>query len=195
MIDNQLKFHDHTTTVAKKANRLLAVIHKTFQNFDHATFINLYKSYIHPVLEYGNIIWGPQYILDQEQIEKIQRRATKLVQDLQNCTYNDRLTALNLPSLKYRRLCRDMIMFYQLLHNHFSLDTSDLFTTATSSTTRGHNYKLFKPQATSRVRSTFFTVRAINDWNSLPNHIVNALTLNDFKIFLDSGWYTLLYDY
>ena len=65
-----------------------------------------------------------------------------------------------------------------------SLDTSDLFTTATSSTTRGHNYKLFKPQATSRVRSTFFTVRAINDWNSLPNHIVNAPTLNDLKIFL-----------
>ena len=77
------------------------------------------------MLEYGNIIWGPQYILDQEQIEKIQRRATKLVQDLQNYTYNDRLTALNLPSLKYRRLRGDMIMFYQLLHSHFSLDTSD----------------------------------------------------------------------
>ena len=44
MIDNQLKFHDHATTVSKKANRLLAVIHKTFQNFDHTTFINLYKS-------------------------------------------------------------------------------------------------------------------------------------------------------
>ena len=155
MIDNQLKFHDHTTTVAKKANRLLAVICKTFQYFDHTTFINLYKSYIRPVLEYGNIIWEPQYILDQEQIEKIQRRATKLVQGLQNCTYNDRLTALNLPSLKYRRLHGDMIMFYQLLHSHFSLDTSDLFTTTTLSTTRGHNYKLFKPRAASRVRSTF----------------------------------------
>ena len=162
---------------------LLAVIHKTFQNFDHATFINLYKSYIRPVLEYGNIIWGQQYILDQEQIEKIQRRATKLVQDLQNCTYNDRLTALNLKSFKYRRLRGDMIMFYQLLHSHFSLDTSDLFITATSSTTRGHNYKLFKPQAASRVRSTFFTARAINDWKSLPNHIVNAPTLNGFKNF------------
>ena len=86
-------------------------------------------------------------------------------------------------------------MFYQLLHSHFSLDTSDLFTTATSLTTRGHNYKLFKLQAISRVRSTFFTVQAINDWNSLPNHIVNAPTLNDFKNFLDSGWSTLLYDY
>ena len=45
---NQLKFHNHTTAVVKKANRILAVIHKIFQYFDHNTFINLYKSYIRP---------------------------------------------------------------------------------------------------------------------------------------------------
>ena len=43
-------------------------------------------------------------------------------------------------------------------------------------------HKLFKPQATSRVRSTFFTVRATNDWNSLPNHIVNAPTVPHLMI-------------
>ena len=47
-------------------------------------------------LEYGNIIWGPQYILDQELIEKVQRRTTKLMYDFQNHTYNNRLSALNL---------------------------------------------------------------------------------------------------
>ena len=89
LIDNQLKFHNHTTAVAKKANRILAVIHKTFQYFDHNTFINLHKSYICPVLEYGNIICGPRYILDQELIEKVQRRATRLMYNLQNRTYNN----------------------------------------------------------------------------------------------------------
>ena len=62
--------------------------------------INLYKSYIRPVLEYGNITWGPQYILDQELIEKGQRKATKLMYDLQNRACNNHLSALNLPSLK-----------------------------------------------------------------------------------------------
>ena len=76
---------------------------------------------------------------------------------------------------------RRMIMFYyKLMHNHFNLENSNLFSTATLLTTRGHNYKLFKDQATSRVRSTFFTMRAINDWNSLPDYIVNLPTLNDF---------------
>ena len=53
------------------------------------------------VIEYGNIIWGPQYIQDQQEIEKVQRRATKLIRDLQNHTYDDRLAYLTLPSLKY----------------------------------------------------------------------------------------------
>ena len=33
----------------------------------------------HPILEYGNIIWGPHYLMDQKKVETIQRRATKLV--------------------------------------------------------------------------------------------------------------------
>jgi len=54
-IDKQLKFHDHTTAVTKEANRIVAIIHKTFQNFDKTTLINLYKTYIRPVIEYGKL--------------------------------------------------------------------------------------------------------------------------------------------
>ena len=75
-----------------------------------------------------------------------------------NRTYNNRLSVLNLPSV-FRRLHGNIIMFYKLMHNHFNLDTLNLFSTATLLTTRGHNYKLFKPQVTSRVRSTFLLCR------------------------------------
>jgi len=114
-----------------------------------------------------------------------------MIHDLENYTYNERLNALNLPSLKYRRLHGDMILIYQLPHNHFNVDTSDLITTATLSTTRGHDHKLFKPRANSRVRSIFFIVRAINDWNGLPNHVVNAPTISDFKNSLGSSRSTM----
>ena len=50
-IDSQLEFHDHTTTITKKANHLLASIQKTFQHFNKNTIINLNKSYIQPVLK------------------------------------------------------------------------------------------------------------------------------------------------
>ena len=95
------------------------IIRLYFWNFHCNTFLSLYKPYIRPVLEYGNIIWGPQYVLDQRQIKDIQKRATKLAHDLQNCTYNDRLAACtyNLPSLKYPRERGEMTMSYQPLHS------------------------------------------------------------------------------
>ena len=51
-IDSKLKFHNHTTVVTKKANRLVAIIWKTFQHFDKVMLINLYKTFVRPVLEY-----------------------------------------------------------------------------------------------------------------------------------------------
>ena len=81
--------------------------------------LQLYKSFVHPILEYayGNIIWGPQFILDQQSIEIIQRRATKLVSEIKDLQYVDRLNHLNLPPLRYRRCRGDLIYTYRLFHN------------------------------------------------------------------------------
>ena len=44
---------------------------------------------VRPILEYGNVIWGPHYVLDQRKLEGVQRRATKLVPSLRNESYID----------------------------------------------------------------------------------------------------------
>ena len=72
IIDSNLKFHDHVNSVICKANRTLGIIRKTFQFTDNQMFVTLYKTMVRPVIEYGNFIWGPHYIVDQQNIEKIQ---------------------------------------------------------------------------------------------------------------------------
>ena len=42
-------------SITKKANCILAILHKTFEYVDGGTFVNLYKSFVRPILEYGNI--------------------------------------------------------------------------------------------------------------------------------------------
>jgi len=88
-----------------------------------------------------------------------------------------------------------MIMIYQLLHHNRNVDPSDLLTLNTSFITRGHNLKLHKPRTSSRVRSSFFAMRAINNWNSLSQTLINAPSVNVFKNLLDCSWTTLMYDY
>ena len=71
IIDNQLKFHSHVSSISSKARKLLALIRQSFIYSDKETFPYLYKSIIRPTLEYGNLILGPFYLLDQQKFEKV----------------------------------------------------------------------------------------------------------------------------
>ena len=66
---------------------------------------------VRPILEHGNVIWGPHYVLDQRKLEGVQRRATKLVTFLRDKSCIDRLTSMNLPSLLYRYKRGDLYFF------------------------------------------------------------------------------------
>ena len=187
IIDNTLKFHIQTATSIKKANSILGLVKKSFAVLNKTTLPLLYKSMIRPHLEYGNVIWGPHYKGDQKSIEKVQKRATKLVPSLKDLPYNERLRVLNLPSLSHRRRRGDMIETYKILSGKVNVD-KDIFFRMNSNNTRGHNLKLSKLASNKVVRSTSFSRRVIDDWNSLPSNVVNALTINNFKAKLDKHW-------
>ena len=51
----------------------------------------LYKSMVRPHVEFANSVWCPYKIDDIKEIEKIQKRATKLVIKLKNKSYIDNL--------------------------------------------------------------------------------------------------------
>ena len=74
----------------------------------------LYKSPVRPHLEYGNIIWGPFNKEDAINVEKVQRRATKIVESTRSLDYGDRMKKLNIPSLQHRRRRGDMIFAYKV---------------------------------------------------------------------------------
>ena len=65
-------------------------------------------------LESAVCVWYPYKIKDITQIENVQRRATKMIPEIKNMTYEERLRQLNLPTVEYRRQRGDMINVYQL---------------------------------------------------------------------------------
>ena len=77
----------------------------------------LYKSLVRPHLEYANCVWSPYKKGDVEAIEKVQKRATKLIISLKKFSYTDRLVYLGLRTLKYRRLRGDMIEVFKIIKN------------------------------------------------------------------------------
>ena len=193
IVDDELKFRKHAAAVTKKANQFLGTIKRTYQTRDAGTISTLYKAMVRPHLEYANSIWGPFYQGDINMVEKIQHRATKLIPSLSNKPYEERLMALKLPSLVYRRKRGDMIQMYKIMNKLIRIDAGALFTSQMSAFTRGHTQRVFKQHAKKNARVFSFSQRVTNDWNSLPQFVVSAPSLNIFKNRLDKFWKDLMY--
>ena len=99
---------------------------------------------------------------------------------------------LKLPSIAYRRARGDMVEVYKHLHNKYSTN-EDLLKLATNRN-RGNSLKLAKQQVRLNVRRYFFSTRVTAYWNSLPDSVVTAPSLNSFKNRLDKFWSEFKYD-
>ena len=99
-------------------------------------FLKLYKALVRPIMEYANIIWGPHFLLDKRKLERVQRRATKLIPQLSDKSYQHCLISLDLPSLHYRSIRGDLIFLYKLINGYFILDFSTVFTLSPNVHTR-----------------------------------------------------------
>ena len=151
-------------------------------------FLQLYKSIVRPHLEYALSVRSPHFKKDKIALENVQRRATRLVKSLFGQTYSQRLRALGLPSLEYRRKRSDMVEVYKILNNIDIIEKDRLFTMATYSSTRGHPQKLFKKRSNRNIRMNSFSNRVVEKWNNLPEHVVMAPSLNTFKSRLNIHW-------
>ena len=119
------------------------------------------------------------------------RRATKLIPGLYDKPYKERLAAIKVPSMKYRRMQGDLILVYKILRGG-NQSLRDLFMIS-ESRTRGHNFKLYKPLVRTTIHKHFFSIRVINNWNSLPYEVVNAVSLDSVKSKLDNAWEDKIY--
>ena len=175
--------------IVAKANMKAGVVSRSFRHLDKKSFMTLYKSLIRPQLEYCNTVWSPWLKKDAVAIEKVQRRITKCVPELKDLSYEDRLKALQLPTLAFRRLRADMIQVYRILTGIDNIKQEHFFTMS-SNQTRGNDKKIAKYCVRTELRKNSFSVRVVNAWNKLPNNVINSKTLNAFKSSLKKHWST-----
>lgn len=192
-IQNDLKWDTQVKNATSKANRILGCIRKSFKYPNNDVIKLLYSSLVRPHLEYAISSWCPFLKKDIKEIEKVQRRATKLAPELRNLDYQQRLLRLNLTNLETRRLRGDFIQMYKLINNvesinlkrgvNYNLNNKGEFR---KYNLRSHNKCLTREQVKNcPSRYNFFTNRIVNHWNQLPQELIEAKNLNSFKAKLD----------
>ena len=95
-VDSNLSFENHIAIKIFKANQIVGLIRRSFAFLDADLFRRLFIAYVRPHLEYAHPVWSPHLKRHINNIERVKRRATKLIDGFKNLEYQERLLRLNL---------------------------------------------------------------------------------------------------
>jgi len=137
-VDSTPMYSVHINQLVAKAKSCTGLLFRCFVTRDMNVLRKAFIKYIWPMLEYASSIWSPMQVGLIDRIESVQRQFTKRISVLQELSYSERLTALNLKSLEYRRLCLDLYLLYKIIFGMCDVNLNSILSLRGYVPTRDH---------------------------------------------------------
>ena len=191
IISEDLKPSLQCSTAAKKENAILGRMARSFSYRDKVVWVRLYKTYVRPHLEYAVQSWSPWTMADIKLLEDVQKRAVKMISGLISKNYSERLKELSMTTLEDRRIRGDIIQTWKILHGHDKVNENLWFQRLAAIAVRetratASPYNLVQRTVNTELRRKMFSYRVVRPWNSLPNNIKAATSVNAVKNSYDN---------
>ena len=179
------EFDLHISEVANNGNKMLGFIRRSLKINSKSTKELAYKMLVRPKMEYASTVWDPHTDKQKDELEKVQRRAARVVTNRHRYTSSvtDMLDDLKWETLEQRRKDARLILMYKVLKGDVSIVCQEL-KLSISRPRRGiaaHSKNLDRCTCGTSYRLNAFLPRTVRDWNALPEEVVTAACAKDFR--------------
>ena len=118
LLDDKFSYEYHLKSVLSKVKTAIGLLHKFQQTLPRQSLIKIYKSFIRPHLDYGDIVYDRAFNESfYKYLESIQYNAAIAITEAIRGTSSEKLfQELGLESLKSRRWLRKLCLFYKNFH-------------------------------------------------------------------------------
>ena len=187
-ITGDLKWNKQVQEISSKANKMLGFVKRTAYMIGNQSVRKaLYLTLVRSQLAYGSQVWAPQTVSNILTIERVQRRATKIILSLPyqtDISYKERLQILGIIPLCYWHEYLDIVYIFKNLIN--DSDSNISVKVSTRETRRASNGTFLNVGKCRTVNyQNSYYIRAASVWNTLPSYIRDTTkSIGSFKTLL-----------
>ena len=179
-LTENLSWTPYVKSIAKKASRKMGLLYRVRKFFTDEQLSTIYKSHVRSQLEYCSPLWSGCGTVVLRQLDKIQNRAIRLI--------NNPIITSEFPHLSVRRDVASLSLLYRYYHNKCSTELSQIvpplrvYPRRTRAAGNAHEHTLNPPQCRTSAYKNSFIPRTTSLWNSLPGGCFPpSFDLNKFK--------------
>ena len=188
-ISNDLSWANQTSITAKRGNSVLGFIRRNLHNAPSKAKELAYEALVRSTLEYGATIWDPSTKQATQKIEMVQRRAARFVTNKYKRTQSvtELLDSLGWRTLQDRREEQRITLMFKIYTGAVAVPVESVNLESVTTSTRRKNSANFKIiRATTNEYKHSAIPRTIAAWNNLPQQLIEADTVKQFKVGLKS---------
>ena len=185
-IDNRLTFHSHTNNICRKAVNQINAFKRLSVHMGKNEKMVLMKSFILSNFNYCPLVWHFCGKTDTDRMERIQKRALRMVLDDYESDYETLLQKVNMSTLQIVKIKTLATEIFKTFHSLNPIYMNEIFQTNPSIT---RNLRSKNNLVTLRYNSVTYgknSLRILGPtiWNHLPDEYKTAEDLQTFKSLL-----------
>ena len=180
-LSDNLDWHKQTAKVVAKANRSLGFVRRNVRTATKETKVLAYQALVRPITEYASTVWSPHQRDLIQDLEMTQRRAARYVtkQYGRHDSVTKMLEDLGWETLEQRRAKARTVMTYRIVNGLVAIPDSQMI--PTTEKTRGHSKKFRQIGTKTNYHKHSFFPSSITLWNSLPDSLATADSIEIFR--------------